>query len=261
MTGPRRVTEKQLAANRRNAGRSTGPRTPAGKSVSRWNALTHGALAQAVIPPALELYESRPDFESLLATLRGELVPGSALEEMLVERIATSYWRLARVLRAEAAAIAGRQESLADDQAQNADFDAMFGTRRAPTLADGVAALSVALSNKRRLRSLMAGEDPRWRDADDEELLTAAQARLAEMQAQLDRQRADKEALQRAQRSIPYLEEALMFARYETTLERQLYRALDALERLQRLRAGEALPPPLRLSVDLAAGPDTAGDT
>ena len=118
MTGPKRVTEKQLAANRRNAERSTGPRTIAGKSASRWNALKHGALAQAVIPPALEQYESRPDFESLLATLRDELFPASALEEMLVERIATSYWRLARVLRAEAAAIADRQESLADMQAQ-----------------------------------------------------------------------------------------------------------------------------------------------
>ncbi len=57
MTGPKQVTEKQLAANRRNAQLSTGPRTPEGKAVSRWNALTHGILAQAVIPPPLDEIE------------------------------------------------------------------------------------------------------------------------------------------------------------------------------------------------------------
>ena len=45
MTGPKRVTEKQLAANRANAQRSTGPRTPKGKAVSRYNAHTHHVLA------------------------------------------------------------------------------------------------------------------------------------------------------------------------------------------------------------------------
>lgn len=36
------ATEKQIAANRRNATRSTGPRTPEGKERSRMNALRHG---------------------------------------------------------------------------------------------------------------------------------------------------------------------------------------------------------------------------
>jgi hypothetical protein len=36
------ATEKQIAANRRNAQRSTGPRTAAGKSISSRNALRHG---------------------------------------------------------------------------------------------------------------------------------------------------------------------------------------------------------------------------
>jgi hypothetical protein len=33
--------------------------------------------------------------------------------------------------------------------------------------------------------------------------------------------------------------------RYETKLERQIYRAMMQLERLQRLRRGEAVPAPL----------------
>ena len=35
--------------------------------------------------------------------------------------------------------------------------------------------------------------------------------------------------------------------RYETTIERQLYRAVDQLERLQRVRVGEIVPPPINV--------------
>ncbi len=35
-------TDKQVAANRRNAQLSTGPKTPEGKETSKWNTLRHG---------------------------------------------------------------------------------------------------------------------------------------------------------------------------------------------------------------------------
>lgn len=37
--------------------------------------------------------------------------------------------------------------------------------------------------------------------------------------------------------------------RYETKLERQMFRAMNQLERLQRLRQGEAIPAPLTMEV------------
>ena len=42
------TTAKQIAANRRNAAKSTGPRTPAGKLRAKVNALKHGLAAKSV---------------------------------------------------------------------------------------------------------------------------------------------------------------------------------------------------------------------
>src|ERR1700758_2347579 len=53
------VTQRRLEANRRNAARSTGPKTPQGKLIARNNALRHG-LAQFVSrdPLALKAIEA-----------------------------------------------------------------------------------------------------------------------------------------------------------------------------------------------------------
>ena len=49
------ATAKQIAANRRNAQRSTGPRTAAGRSMSSRNALRHGlSLPQKEDPAAIK---------------------------------------------------------------------------------------------------------------------------------------------------------------------------------------------------------------
>jgi len=48
------ATEKQIAANRRNALKSTGPKTEAGRQIVSRNAITHGlsaAKAQAIVLP------------------------------------------------------------------------------------------------------------------------------------------------------------------------------------------------------------------
>ena len=103
----REISDKQLAANRRNAKRSTGPRTPVGKEHARFNALRpcpglrsgNGLLARSVVVSTRDGPENRKQFERLLTQLRDKLNPDGILEEMLVEKIAVAYWRLRRALR------------------------------------------------------------------------------------------------------------------------------------------------------------------
>jgi hypothetical protein len=45
------TSEKKAEANRRNALKSTGPKTPEGKDAVRLNALKHGLLSQEILLP------------------------------------------------------------------------------------------------------------------------------------------------------------------------------------------------------------------
>ena len=251
MTGPKRVTEKQLAANRANAQRSTGPRTPEGRDAVRYNALKHGILSQSLIPEAMAPYESREEFEELHATLRDEFAPANSVEELLVEQIATTVWRLARLYRAEAGTIAAHQDTIEAREREDEAFRALSrsGIGSSPSLQDQIAQLEARRNNKRELRSLMLQYDEALRDATDETVGQRADRQLAELRARLQEKQRHKQAVRRAQNSVPSVDTALKFARYETALQNQLDRAMSRLERLQRQRGGEFVTPPLQVDV------------
>lgn len=100
------TSDKQIAANRRNARKSTGPRTPSGKAVSSRNALKHGILARETLITSGAAPEDAGEFTHLLTSLAHDLAPEGRLEELLVQQIAIAYWRLRRVLRADSAVFA-----------------------------------------------------------------------------------------------------------------------------------------------------------
>ena len=88
------MTDKQLKANRQN-GKLGGVKSDTGKAVSKYNALTHGVLKQA-----LTEYEQGV-YAELLPELEAEFKPESFIEKILVERMAIWYIRLFRAGKAE----------------------------------------------------------------------------------------------------------------------------------------------------------------
>ena len=92
------ATLKQIEANRRNALKSTGPKTPQGKAVVSLNSLRHGLRARTVVLPG----ESREEFHQLCDDLEAEWQPKSRTEQFYLEQMAVSQWKLTRMEVGEA---------------------------------------------------------------------------------------------------------------------------------------------------------------
>ncbi len=84
-------------ANRRNAQKSTGPRTAKGKAIVAQNALRHGLLAKEVRLPD----EDEGQLVELGKRLRNALSPVGEVENLLVDRVIAAFWRLRRTLAVE----------------------------------------------------------------------------------------------------------------------------------------------------------------
>jgi hypothetical protein len=91
------ATIKQIEANRLNARKSTGPKTPAGKAAVKLNGLRHGLRARTVILPG----ENADDFHQLCDDLETEWQPQSRTEHFYLEQMAISQWKLTRIELAE----------------------------------------------------------------------------------------------------------------------------------------------------------------
>ena len=94
----RKLSQQQAESNRRNAKKSTGPRTPEGKAASSRNGLTHGLSGDKHF--ILE-GEDPEAFLRLLQDLHDHLRPVGDSEELVVQRIAAAQWRLDRAFALE----------------------------------------------------------------------------------------------------------------------------------------------------------------
>jgi len=91
------ISEKQLAANRANAKKSTGPRGEAGKQTVSLNAVRHGLAGNTAVLPE----EDRAAHQAFCGELLGELAPATAMELNLAQSIANDLWRLNRAAAIE----------------------------------------------------------------------------------------------------------------------------------------------------------------
>jgi hypothetical protein len=218
------TSEKQARANRRNALKSTGPKTPDGKAAIRYNATKHGLLSREVLLPG----EDENALRELGELLRGELQPVGELENLLVDRIVAAHWRLRRLGRVEAGIFSwqlyGELLERAQGEAQNYERT---------SLEDFIES--------------QYGPPTRITDEDKhQEALSKAQELKAKQ---------DAETATLGRTFIRDADEANAFSklsRYETTIERSLYRALHELQRLQAARRTERdVPPPAAIDVDI----------
>ena len=87
----------QIAANRLNAQKSTGPRSDEGKAASRFNALKHAANAKSLVIPG----EAEDALDDLSASYYEHFQPVGPVEALLVEKIVSADWTQRRMRRLE----------------------------------------------------------------------------------------------------------------------------------------------------------------
>ena len=91
------ASKRQIEANRRNAQKSTGPKSPEGKAVSSMNALKTGLYAESEVLPS----ENPAEYEQLIARYYADHKPATALACQYVDEIIYCTWNLRRLRRVE----------------------------------------------------------------------------------------------------------------------------------------------------------------
>ena len=312
-------SDRKIQANRRNARRSTGPKTVRGKRNIAHNALKHGLFSTAVVITAGDGKETLKDFEALIKELRKSYAPVGLAEEMLVHEIAEIRWRKRRIIRAENGAIRRRLDNLRanlevqkSDRANRALALQTFAANGGLFSKNSVADLRLSTHDRvsalhdlqRAVRDHSAGQDflvgllrsalsemhddgelsdhvrstlfqafdvcdPEFATAialdpdslspetikEDEfrDLLTQILVEQVSKIHTLQKQTAERARLEvdaeLLSSSLPPAHELDKIMRYEAHLDRKEQRAEDRLERLQRQRKGEAVPPPININL------------
>lgn len=226
------TSDKKAEANRRNALKSTGPKTSKGKAAVRLNAMKHGLLSQEILLPG----EDEAALKELGERLRDELEPVGELENLLVDRIIASTWRLRRLGRVEAGIFAfelyGELAARARREAGKyswTETEVTIGGYKLGGELETATKTTITDEQKHRRAVERAQEMESVRDG---ELATLGQT-----------------FIQDANKANAFAK----LSRYETTIERSLYKALHELQRLQATRGvGGDVSPPVAVDIDVS---------
>jgi hypothetical protein len=278
---PETVSQKKLNANQQNGKKSNGPRTARGKAISRKNAIKHGLFA--MLDTEFELLgESREDYDRLLDDLHKEFEPIGRAEELEVERIRGCWWKLQRVWRYENSENhssvfreVGKQEEL-DKACQRQVEEAEAILLGLQNMIDEVSAASELPPDlKDRFFVLTSSKEQDWQN---HEYIAEIALKKKESELELPPILSTRESRRRrlayspllvahnfyegrrrakpftmkftlGQHIIPKGDALDKILRYDTAIDRNLGRAYDRLERLQRRRKGEPVLPPVNLQL------------
>ncbi|MBW8034279.1 MAG: hypothetical protein FVQ79_01025 [Planctomycetes bacterium] len=217
--------DRQIAANRNNALKSTGPRTSAGKVAVSQNAVTHGLMSNQVVIKG----ESRQDFEDFRNRLIKFFQPVGELEQLLTDRISASFWRQSRAGRIEVEILNAMFDPLENSPAK--PRSPLLGVEFTLTYDD-------APDEQYRPIECMPEDKPKEGQPETEKPaeLTLGQAISADFSG--------GNILGK-------------FRRYEAHIDRTLYKALHELQRLQSARKGQKVAPPTMVDIDVTGIPES----
>jgi len=157
------ATQRQIEANRLNAQKSTGPRTPEGKAVSSLNALKSGLDAESQFVTG----EDRNEFAELQHEYFARFQPLTPEERFQVDTLLRNEWILRRLFRAEAhlweyhALRASRSEGVPLGEALVAGNEVFRRLQRRVTLAERSYKEAFAeLERLRRARASLFADQP-----------------------------------------------------------------------------------------------------
>jgi hypothetical protein len=95
------ATQRQIAANRANAARSTGPRTLEGKEAVARNAIKHGLTSRSVLLPG----DDQREYKAFSDAMTISAAPQGPLEQEFVQQIIDAMWVRRRVPQIESGAL------------------------------------------------------------------------------------------------------------------------------------------------------------
>jgi len=248
-------SENQITANRTNAQKSTGPKSSEGKAASKMNAVKHGILSREVLVAG----EDHQELTALQEWFQEDLQPVGPMELMLVGQIVATHWRLRRVLAAESGEIK-REAELKEASANSSALppaleDTAEGCRLLQTwLSDTMLAVErdgelnmIAVgefaarvgdrssSLKCKLTKLHLSQRLK-QNPDKQEVITFLNenmSQLAEREAKCQKQEEKEVKARQTYAVLPSAEALEKLGRYESMLNRQLFRAMKELRTLQ----------------------------
>src|SRR5882672_11664123 len=141
------ASDRQIAANRQNAQKSTGPITPEGRAAVRLNGVKHGLSAETLVLA----FENAADFDALLDSLHAQHQPATPTEEILVRQLAMAAWRQMRLFRVEIGFYRNEDAS----HSCESEYNALDGNGRLAYIADRDAGNKNVLLNFHRFEIRM----------------------------------------------------------------------------------------------------------
>ncbi len=89
------ASERQVAANRANSRRSTGPRSTEGKKRVALNPVRHGLFSRSLLLPG----ECEAELLGLKKQIHARYQPDGDVEKLYIDLVVSCMWRMRRLLR------------------------------------------------------------------------------------------------------------------------------------------------------------------